>query len=877
MKTFFLKRYFCALVGCLLLLNAKADHISGSELVYEYLGPGSSPNSQKIFFTYRLFRGCNSTSPSLNFEQVTLGIYRSGSRALYTQLALTYQTTINIALNTSRINCFSGNLSACYGVGIFTGIIELPITTDGYTASWIRCCRPSDIVNLPAGEIGISPIATIPGSAVIGNGSNNSASFQTNDTSLVCAGKNFRIDFSATDKDGDSLSYRFANGYNWIPQFAYNPPPLQVLDYSPLSYSNGYTATNPTGTSPVLNSKTGILTGIAPAAAGRYLFCVAVEEWRNGVKINEHIKEIPIAVGNCDFIEASLPQKIVNCSSTEVTFENEAMSSGIVNYRWTFDTSHPSGNVSLQPTPTHQYQDTGTYIAKLVVVGSTGCKDSAFTQVVIAPGLKAGFSLTGTCIRYPYLFTDTSSSKGGRVIKWSWDFGETSAANIRSFQNPSYLYNTAGSKTITLVVESEKGCKDTASYRLLVKDLPAIHLQFKDTSICQTDTLQLQETSAYANYQWTPVTFISNANTATPKVFPGFTQKYYVTVTTPDCDNTDSVMITVLPKNPVFAGRDTVICKGDPAYLNAITHASLILWNGDATLQNAGSASAIAFPTQTSQYIVTANPGKCATRDTVLVKTVPYPQVSLLPDTSICFGGKILLQASIQATFFSWNPTNSLSNAGTVSPYAIPSKSTQYVLTVWDTLGCSKTISDTIQVTVIPPFTISAGNDTAIVAGQTLQLQATVSDPAVQHFIWSPTVGLNNSAVSNPTVTLPPGIDSLQYRVTGYINGCYAEDVIMVKRFANGSDFYIPSAFTPNGDGLNDVFKIKSAGISRLEFMRIFNRYGQLIFHSTNAGIGWNGIYNGVQQPAGTYIFCVRGIDFTGNIIERKGTLVLLR
>lgn len=872
-----MRRYFSMVVCCLFFLNAKADHISGSELIYEYLGPGSSPNTQKFLFTYRLFRGCNSTSPTLNNESVTLGIYHSGNYSLYTQLPLAYQTTTNISLNTSRISCFTGNLSACYGIGIFKGTIELPVTADGFTASWIRCCRPMDIVNLPSGEIGISPIATIPGSNILGTGYNTSAAFQTNDTSLVCAGKKFQIDFSASDKDGDSLSYRLTNGINWIAQFAYNPPPLTQLNYTPLTFASGFSPTNPTGTSPVLNPLTGILSGMAPAA-GRYLFCVAVEEWRNGVKVNEHIKEIPVAVGNCDFVEAMLPEKIINCDSKEVLFENGATSSSIVSYRWIFDTTHPSGNISLQPTPTHQYQDTGTYPVRLVVTGSSGCKDSATTNVLIYPGLKAGFSLAGTCIRYPYLFKDTSSTKGSSITKWNWDFGDApSVGNNNSAQNPSYIFSSAGNKKIKLIVESAKGCKDSTSYSLTVIDKPTVRLSFRDTVICRTDTIQLHETSGYPVYQWTPALSINKTDIASPRVYPDKTEKYHIKVITAVCDNIDSVTVSVLPKNAIFTGRDTVICKTDPVYLNAVSDAPVILWSGDASIVNKNSLTASAFPGQNIQYIVTANPGRCAISDTVQVKVVAFPLALLPADTTICFGEKVLLPAQVTGSSFSWTPANSLSTGNSISPFAAPSKTTDYILTVTDTLGCPKPVSDTIHITVIPRFNVWAGNDTVVVTGQSLQLKAIASDQSVQQFIWSPTTGLSNPLISNPVAILTFGIDSIQYKVTAYNGACFTEDVLTVKRFAGNSDFYIPTAFTPNGDGVNDTYKIHSAGIARIEFIRIFNRYGQLIFTTADAGTGWNGTFKGIMQPTGSYVFWVKGTDHTGTTIERKGSFVLIR
>ena len=121
-------------------------------------------------------------------------------------------------------------------------------------------------------------------------------------------------------------------------------------------------------------------------------------------------------------------------------------------------------------------------------------------------------------------------------------------------------------------------------------------------------------------------------------------------------------------------------------------------------------------------------------------------------------------------------------------------------------------------------------------------------------------------------------IDSIIYRVrSNNGNSCYGEDFIKVLVYKGGPDIYIPSGFTPNGDGKNDVLRPIPIGIAQLNYFKLYNRWGQLIFNTNEIGKGWNGIYNGEQQPTGTYIFQAEGKDFTGKIIYKKGTAVLIR
>jgi len=158
----------------------------------------------------------------------------------------------------------------------------------------------------------------------------------------------------------------------------------------------------------------------------------------------------------------------------------------------------------------------------------------------------------------------------------------------------------------------------------------------------------------------------------------------------------------------------------------------------------------------------------------------PYPRVLLNADTAICYGSRVLLQGQVLADLFSWSPTNSLMNAGSLMPTAGPTQSTDYILTVRNISGCLKTVSDTVHVTVIPTIHVDAGNDTTIVANQPLQMNATGGT----NYLWSPVTGLSDPGIANPVLTLPAGVDSILYKVTASdANGCKASDLIKVRVF----------------------------------------------------------------------------------------------
>ena len=211
---------------------------------------------------------------------------------------------------------------------------------------------------------------------------------------------------------------------------------------------------------------------------------------------------------------------------------------------------------------------------------------------------------------------------------------------------------------------------------------------------------------------------------------------------------------------------------------------------------------------------------------------------------------------------------------------AAPSKTTNYILSIKNA-NCPNLLVDTFHVKIIIPIKIFAGHDTSVVANQPLQLNAianSTADSMRLSFLWRPNIGLNNPAIVNPIATLNTGVDSIYYVVKATTpEGCFAEDGLIVKIFKTEPDIFVPTGFTPNNDGRNDVLKPIPVGISKLDYFNVYNRFGQLVFSTAEVGKGWDGNFSGSAQPSGTYVFITQGITYNGKVIFRKGTSVLVR
>lgn len=849
-----------------------ARHIAGGELFYQYIGPSNFPNTSVYKISLRLFRDCQSTGPLLEDENVTVGIYEND--ALKMPLPLKLEGPVRtIQLNTQSFPCLTGSPIVCYQIAIYTSKVELADNANGYTLSRTGCCRVDGITSLgSARNIGSNYTTQIPGTRDLAIGHNSSPQFNIRDTALVCTSKKFILDFGANDADNDSLSYSFCEAFG-APSLSNNAPPADLLSLTPLVYYAPFSGSTPLGPNVLINPATGIISGTAPSA-GSYVVNVCITEWRKGTPFSTHRKDFILKVQDCDLIAAELPKKIIQCDSLTVHFENLNTSSGITSYFWDFGSPNAPDNFSTKSYVDHKYADTGRYKAKLQVTGPRGCIGIDSSIVLVYPGFFPKMKIVGSCVQRPYQFTDSSTTVYGYISHRLWNLGDkTITTNTSTLQQFTYKYNTPATRVIQLVVESSKGCIDSTLQTLVVRSQPVLKLLFKDTLICSIDTLLLG-VEGIGIFSWSPNSNIINASSASPQVFPKTTTKYFVNINDHGCIASDSLVVHVVSFITVKLGFDSSICRTDSIHLNPISEALSYRWTTSTGEQLPNDKYPLVNPTQTTRYTVLANLGKCTAQDSVLIKVAPYPIANAGQDTSICFGNRIILNATILGSVFKWNTSSSLLNTNTLHPTAGPYKTTAYILTVSDTLGCNKLAIDTVLVSIIPPIIANAGNDTSIVVNQPLQLNATGGIS----YHWSPATGLSNPTIANPITLLDPSIDSIKYKVVVIGGaGCMNSAEIKVKQYKSGPEIFVPTAFTPNADNKNDLLKPIPIGISQLSYFNIYNRWGQLIYSTSEIGKGWDGTQYGGKAPSGVYVFITEGIDYLGKRVYRKGTSVLIR
>lgn len=895
------KRILLILLNLTFTSTTFADHIAGGEVFYKYLGPGSAAGTSRYQVSLRLFKDCDLVcGPNTRYACLPrvgeVVIWPVSGPYLYYRfkLPLTDSTTISL---TTYPDCIANKPKVCYEVKTYSDSIELPITNDGYIIVYQNCCRAasvnqSGIEFTLSGSPGATYTAIIPGKNALSGEENNEAVFKLKDTALVCAGGKFAIDFSADDPDGDSITYSFAPAYNGGVYFAdgctatptdgiscgdevlRRRPPYNYINYNS---TLGYSGTQPLGSGVTLGAHTGLISGIAPAKEGHYIVNVVATEWRHGKIISVHQKDLIIHVEECNLPVARLDSVYISCDGLGLSFQNLSNSPLIKTYNWDFGDTKTLADISTLATPSYTYPDSGTYVVTLITNKGQECSDTATALAKLYPGFVPDFSAKGGCIVNPYQFTDQTSSQYGFVNSWRWDFGDKPLADTSTLQNPKYLYSGIQLAQVRLIVGDSKGCTDTIKKIIEVYDQVPLQLSFRDTLICKEDSLLLHlvnPIAASVTYTWTPVVNISDAHVADPLVFPQSSTTYHVEVTdSSGCNNSDSVSVRVIPFVTVDAGNDTTICLMDSLHLAPVSNAEKFSWSPTTDVSDVNVKAPFVRPLISTVYKVLATVGHCNASDSIKINPVAYPSLTLGEDTTICYGSTVILAATTTAPLFSWSPVNSLSQSNTLTPVAAPQTTTSYIITVTDVLGCPKPVSDTMVVTVVTVQAF-AGNDTVIVANQPLQLNATGG----VIYSWSPSVGLSNPLVANPVAILDTRFDSVTYHVkVATANGCSADADVKVLVMKTPPEIFVPSAFTPNHDGLNDVIRPKLAGIKQLKYFRIFNRWGNLVFATSTINNGWDGRFSGVLQPTATYVYVAEAIDYTGKTLFRKGIITLIR
>ncbi|MDX1909278.1 MAG: gliding motility-associated C-terminal domain-containing protein [Bacteroidia bacterium] len=540
---------------------------------------------------------------------------------------------------------------------------------------------------------------------------------------------------------------------------------------------------------------------------------------------------------------------VTRCGETPLQLQ----ASGGVIYSWT-----PATGLSdpLIANPLAGADSTTLYT--VTVTDTNGCVnvDSVRVRAMYA---EAGIGDT-ICLR------DTAqlvaSHIGGQAAAYSW----APATFIVNPNQATIAVFPPVTTTYTVTVTDTSGCADTNSVTVTVLPLPPANAG-NDTALCIGDTITLRA-SGGIRYAWNPDPDLSRTDIPNPLAWPITSTAYVVTVTDGNqCQEKDTVTITVNPLPVVTASLDTAICRRDTALLR-VTGANTYVWSPANLLTDPFSANPQAFPTaDTWLYVEGTDRNQCRNRDSVFVTVWQLPTIEGDTQDSICLGQSTLLTVS-GAPAYRW------STGETLPVIEVdPAFTTTYWVIPYSPENCP---GDTLfsTVTVVRELPIPGFRPTPEEGFYPLEVSMINESQFATRYTWNFGDGTIGEGPAPVHTYNAPGEYAITLTADNDI-GCPAE---FTYRFVKALDFTIfyPNAFSPNGDGINDDFYMVMNSIAVFQ-IRIYDRWGREVFSSQAPDFRWDGRASGVTVPEGVYTYAVRAETYRGEVITRSGSITLIR
>lgn len=770
-------------------LVSDATHIVGGSLTYEQLG-GSTYR-----ITLKLYRDCRPGNAAFP-NPVTIQIRRNdGSAHTVSSVNIPFP---GASLVPPNIDTCAVNPGICLEEAVYTTIVTgLPPGFGGYHLYYQYCCRNSTLMNI------VNPLATgetwyahIPENGTVI--SNSSPKWVNPPPVFVCQGNNMYVNHSATDADGDSLAYSLYTPYT-DQAITY---PGGVFTTPTVTWSSTYGANNPLDPATpnsLTISPTGIIQGVPPTI-GQFVAGVKCEEWRNGVKIGEILRDFQFNVVNCPPLAVASFGTLGACNGTNITFQNTT-SPPANTYWWNFGDGSTLADTSNATNPTYNYPSLGSYTTMLIINKGTPCADTAY-QTIVVGDVQANFTNDApACKGVPINFTDGSTfDPSSPITNWDWNFGD---GNTSTSQNPSYAYSNGGSFNVSLITTASNGCRDTAVYTVNIQGMPIANAGNDTVSCTNNPTVGLGGTILNAGGglwigggTFNPSTSTLNA-TYTPSASAlanGADTLMLISTSNALCPaDTDQVVISFYAGPSVNTGSDIYVCRDTVSVpvSASVTVASGGMWQttGSGTFASPTSLNTLYFPSAADTtagsvivYMASTGNGNClASYDSTTIFFTPTPIVNITSGTTACASNPIPLNVFNNTGYGIWTS----SGTGTFSPtdtilnpvyYPSPADDAAGNITLifqsTNNGGC-RAVYDTLNLTLIPsPVASFTSNNACPTFPITFTDGSTTSVGTITNWNWNFGDGSPNSAVTSPTHVFGNGGPHTIVLIVTSSNGC---------------------------------------------------------------------------------------------------------
>jgi gliding motility-associated-like protein len=553
----------------------------------------------------------------------------------------------------------------------------------------------------------------------------------------------------------------------------------------------------------------------------------------------------------------------------------------------------PTGGTPSSIAPIPPRDSTGFfeyYVAQKALLGCEGPRKKITVKMTPAPAISFTVNNVRQCQGKAAIFRSTSTGLSNAVFFWDFGDGEKQSSAIDTVV--THTYANAGNYLVRLRIVNDSACFSERNMVFAVVPKPNAQFTYP-SNICEQQTpLTFIDNSTvpgngspvnswWWNINGTVVTTQSPAS-ATANMGGSMPVQFVVTTAEGCVSDTNKTFITVRHR-PRTNFEISNLCENETSLFadrseipSSATGESIVKWQWvfDTTYNSSTRNSSLNLTagSHMASLVVETNYGCRSLPKDSSFTVHPKPNISFTRNDS-CVNRTILfsgndLGGNVNKWIWSFG-TGGLQNGVSVG-MKFNAEGTYPVTMVAQTQqGCKDTISRSLIIYGNKAF---AGRDTIASNNDPVQLNANGGTNVI--YAWSPSTGLNNPNIENPVAVLDKDQRYELFAVND--KGCESRSSILIKRF-DKSTIYIPSGFTPNGDGKNDILKVVPVGIKSFKYFTVYNRWGEIIFKSRDASKGWDGTCQGLAQPTGTFVVLAEGIDYRGRTVVEKATVTLIR
>jgi len=885
----------CALVFLALWSEESiATHIVGGEIYYTHLGD----NDYEI--TLLVYRDCSDeNTQGTGFDPAApISIYdENGTLLDLLEIPLESSNVSPIPI-VSENPCFILPPNLCIERAVYRTTTSLPVIQGGYDIVYQRCCRNGTIINLEfPSDTGMTLTSHIPGLETNAQGDNSAPVFTSLPTTAMCLGGEFFFDHSAVDPDGDLLGYELCTPFFGGTPDAPAPNPPTAPPFVEVIWGPGYDTDYQLASNPdfSIDPITGQLTG-TPTQVGKYAVGICVSEYRNGELLGTTMRDFQYNVTSCDpTIIAAVPSQEQFCDGLSFQFNNDSFNA--TSFFWDFGDPFSLTDTSSLANPFHTYNGEGEYEVTLIANPGWPCADTSSSVYVAFPPVEAVIDgVTFSCNNGVPEYEFNGSVEYDQGFSAEWSFPSGFSQNSSDEPLTTLVAPPAGDYDITYTI-TENGCEDEDVLSLNVPPSPSAILE-PQSLFCNGFTFDFENNSENGSiFFWD--FGVQGTNEDTSELFqPSYTYpdsgSYTVllTVSAPNtCPSTTEAEYLIqglldpefnIPASQCYnghsfdfqaAGYDSESPEFDWQFGNTATPTNSLEINpsGITWLDPGIYPVSLAISENNCTKVVTQN-----------IEIIPNPTVDFFaPDSQGC--------PPITVRFFnestSETPLEYLWTFGdgetstAVSPFHEYEFSGLFdvSLTATSNQGCLDEVSVTYEDLIHAYPTPTAGFETDVFRLNILEPTINITDLSMGATNCYYDFGDGNFTLDcDPTheFTNSGFLDITQTVYNDF--GCF--DTFTIPVIVEGHLFYAPNSFTPNNDGLNDVFKPSVIG-SKDYIFKIYNRWGEVVFETDNTLEGWDGSMNNgnYYAPNGVYSYQIVVRDLIEYPHEYNGHVTLIR